>query len=66
MLAFHTPFDVNKSGPFRPLFKKTKGEQKDDLLDLLIVLKMYPKYNKGNENMTFPIPFDCLKRRYFM
>jgi hypothetical protein len=24
MLAFHTPFDGNKSDPFRPLFKKTK------------------------------------------
>jgi hypothetical protein len=57
---------LTKVAHFDHFLKKTKGEQKDDLLDLLIVFKMYPKYNKGNENMTFPIPFDCLKRRYFM
>jgi hypothetical protein len=26
---------------------------------------MYPKYNKGNENMTFPIPFGCLKKEIY-
>jgi hypothetical protein len=26
---------------------------------------MYPKYNKGNENMTFPIPFGCLKKEMY-
>jgi hypothetical protein len=26
---------------------------------------MYPKYNKGNENMTFPIPFCRLKKEIY-
>jgi hypothetical protein len=26
---------------------------------------MYPKYNKGNENMTFPIPFGRLKKEIY-
>ena len=52
---------VTKVTHFDHFLKKQRWTKKNDLLDLLIVFKMYPKYNKGNENMTCPIPFGCLK-----